>query len=152
MNEVEALRLIGVVNAFFPGRLPRESKIAWAEELKLFNYEDGIEGARVMARRVEHPSLKVLVECIDEARTCRAERARQAEGSKLLRLAPLAQPDPEQALRNRIGRQVAIDMALHRLPSGTTFETEYAMRMRDEIERKDSDGDRGDSAAEGEPR
>src|SRR5690349_4842789 len=98
--------------------MPPETVKLWALDVVPFEYDDAVNAVRRMGRTSKHPDLATFIECIREERDERL-------AAKVVRLpvsrqiASEATSDPEQALRNEVGRQLAIDMALHRVPPET---------------------------------
>lgn len=77
MTEDEAQKLMAMLAAYMPGRLPEATQIAWAVELKAYSFNAGLAGVREHARTAEHPSLKDIIDCIDRERIRLANLERQ---------------------------------------------------------------------------
>lgn len=116
----EAIKVIGLLTTYFPGRLQEESVASWALEILSYNYADGIAGAREHGRTAEHPSLAGLIAGIEAERRRRCDRMAQDLGRKAL--TTNATPDLEQQARSRAARDAAIAQVLGRV-SVPTLET-----------------------------
>lgn len=128
MTSEEALKTIALAGIYFPNRIPAETARVWALEIEDFDYVDAQAGVRRMARTQSHPSLETLLESVKLERADRRRRE-QPRVHAVHHLTSEASADSEQALRNSIGKQLAIDIALRKVPPETMFEIEFSRRL-----------------------
>lgn len=112
MTEAEAIKVIGIVVAYFLGRFTKESIAIWAKQMLPYSYEDGVEGANDHGGHSDHPSIKELKVCIEAARKRRCDRAAQDLNRKAL--PAVASIDPEQDAKTRAAMKAAIDEFISR--------------------------------------
>lgn len=75
MKQSEAVRIVGLLNGYFPARpIPQETVALWATELAPFRYDDALTAVRAIGTNARF--MPALAELLDDVRDAQRERER----------------------------------------------------------------------------
>lgn len=114
----------------YPGRVPDDSMRVWAAHIYDLSPQgcDLRDGVTAMCRASQHPSLAALVAAIDDAKQSRIRRQASMQPRPTL-------PAPRRQVSDvgrpaEVARQIAIDIAMGRLPQMDEIEFQRTLETR----------------------